>query len=138
MTDGRLQHIKELVRLGACDPHLDQTKFNDLLPLTIDGVLKVIIPKKLSILAKLQCMGETLVGCVNNLARAPSQLGGSQEARTDSALAKTSPGAFFLLLPPGCEGKIGRQNHIQVCLSDRQYAVELAMRFHADKRSHKR
>ena len=22
-----------------CDPHLDQTKFNDLLPLTIDGVL---------------------------------------------------------------------------------------------------
>ena len=40
LTDGRLQHIKELVRLGACDPHLDQTKFNDLLPLTIDGVLK--------------------------------------------------------------------------------------------------
>ena len=24
-----------------CDPHLDQTKFNDLLPLTIDGVLVV-------------------------------------------------------------------------------------------------
>ena len=22
-----------------CDPHLDQTKYNDLLPLTIDGVL---------------------------------------------------------------------------------------------------
>ena len=22
-----------------CDPHLDQTKLNDLLPLTIDGVL---------------------------------------------------------------------------------------------------
>ena len=22
-----------------CDPHLNQTKFNDLLPLTIDGVL---------------------------------------------------------------------------------------------------
>ena len=24
-----------------CDPHLNQTKFNDLLPLTIDGVLDV-------------------------------------------------------------------------------------------------
>ena len=39
MTNGRLQHIKELVRLGACDPHLDKTKLNDLLPLTIDVVL---------------------------------------------------------------------------------------------------
>ena len=39
LTNGRLQHIKELVRLGACDPHLDQTKLNDLVPLTIDGVL---------------------------------------------------------------------------------------------------
>ena len=70
-------------------------------------------------------MSETLVGCVNNLARAPSQLGGSQEARTDSALAKASPGAPYLLLHPGSEGSpIGRQNHIQVCLADRQYAVE--------------
>ena len=39
LTNGRLQHIKELVRLAACDLHLDQTKLNDLLPLTIDGVL---------------------------------------------------------------------------------------------------
>ena len=42
LTNGRLQHIKELVRLGACDPHLDQTKPNDLLPLTIDGVLNLV------------------------------------------------------------------------------------------------
>ena len=27
-----------------CDPHLNQTKFNDLLPLTIDGVLKGTLP----------------------------------------------------------------------------------------------
>ena len=27
------------MRLAACDPHLNQTKLNDLLPLTIDGVL---------------------------------------------------------------------------------------------------
>ena len=39
LTNGIFQHIKELVRLAACDPHLDQTKLNDLLPLTIDGVL---------------------------------------------------------------------------------------------------
>ena len=38
LTNGRLQHIKELSTLAACDPHLDQTKLNDLLPLTIDGV----------------------------------------------------------------------------------------------------
>ena len=43
--------------------------------------------------AKLQRKSDTLVGCVNNLERAPSQLGGRQEARTDSALAETSPGA---------------------------------------------
>lgn len=47
MTNGRLQHIKELVRLGACDPHLDQTKLNDLLPLTIHGVLLDIVCAKL-------------------------------------------------------------------------------------------
>ena len=39
MTNGRLQHKEELVRLAACDPHLDQAKLNDFLPLTIDGVL---------------------------------------------------------------------------------------------------
>ena len=89
--------------------------------------------------AKLQRKSDTLVGCVNNLARAPSQLGGSKEARTDSALAKASPGDFYLLLPPGCEGSpIGIQNHGQGCLADWQYAVELAVRFHADKRSYKR
>ena len=83
--------------------------------------IKVIIPKKLAIMAILQCMSETLVGCVNNLARAPSQLGGSQEARTDSALAKASPGDFYPLLPPGCEGSpIGIQNHCQACLADWQ------------------
>ena len=42
-TNERLQHIEELSkskrRLLHCDPHLDQTKLNDLLPLTIDGVL---------------------------------------------------------------------------------------------------
>ena len=26
-----------------CDPHLNQTKFNDLLPLTIHGVLKIVV-----------------------------------------------------------------------------------------------
>ena len=74
--------------------------------------------------AKLQRKSDTLVGCVNNLARAPSQLGGSKEARTDSALAKASPGDFYLLLPSGCEGSpIGIQNDSQVCLADWQYAV---------------
>ena len=43
MTNGRLQHIKELVRLAAYDPHLDQTKLNDLLPLTINGVLAHVL-----------------------------------------------------------------------------------------------
>ena len=52
MTNGRLQHIKELVRLAACDPHLDQTKLNDILPLTIDGVLGQNRPKFRILFAK--------------------------------------------------------------------------------------
>ena len=42
LTNGRLQHREELVRPAACGPHLDQAKLNDLLPLTIDGVLVVL------------------------------------------------------------------------------------------------
>ena len=32
----------DIEELHHCDPHLDQTEFNDLLPLTIDGVLVII------------------------------------------------------------------------------------------------
>ena len=44
-TNERLQDIEDVSeskrRLLHCDPHLDQTKLNNLLPLTIDGVLNV-------------------------------------------------------------------------------------------------
>ena len=38
-TNGRLQQIE---KIHHCDPHLNQTKFNDLLPLTIDGVIVIV------------------------------------------------------------------------------------------------
>ena len=38
-TNGRLQQIENP---HHCDPHLNQTKFNDLLPLTIDGVIVIV------------------------------------------------------------------------------------------------
>ena len=34
--------MKELVRLAACEPHLNQTKLNGLLPLTIPCVLTLV------------------------------------------------------------------------------------------------
>ena len=36
---GDCNTLKTFPNPHHCDPHLDQTKFNDLLPLTIDGVL---------------------------------------------------------------------------------------------------
>ena len=36
---GDCNTLKSLGRAHHCDPHLDQTKLNDLLPVTIDGVL---------------------------------------------------------------------------------------------------
>ena len=36
----RLQPIENLSKTYSGDPHLDQTKLNDLLALTIDGVLE--------------------------------------------------------------------------------------------------
>ena len=38
---GDCNTLKSFQRPHHCDPHLDQTKLNDLLPLTIDGVLVV-------------------------------------------------------------------------------------------------
>ena len=38
---GDCNTLKTFPNPHHCDPHLDQTKFNDLLPLTIDGVLDV-------------------------------------------------------------------------------------------------
>ena len=40
MRDNNTSALREMFQY--CDPHLDQTKLNDLLPLTIDGVLAVI------------------------------------------------------------------------------------------------
>ena len=34
-----MQHIEKLSKTYSGDPHLDQTKLNDLLPLRFDGVL---------------------------------------------------------------------------------------------------
>ena len=42
--------MKELVRLAACDPHLNQTKLNGLLPLPIPGVLVVAMCAQCSLL----------------------------------------------------------------------------------------
>ena len=39
-TNRRLQHIEKLSKTYSGDPHLDQTKLNGLLLLTIHGVLK--------------------------------------------------------------------------------------------------
>ena len=36
---GDCNTLKTFPNPHHCDPHLDQTKYNDLLPLTIDGVL---------------------------------------------------------------------------------------------------
>ena len=62
LTNGRLQHIKELLMLAACDPHLDQTKLNDLLPLTIDGVLVSFLSNPKSIV----CLWYSLVQLFGN------------------------------------------------------------------------
>ena len=42
LTNGRLQHIKELVRLAACEPHVDPT-LALALPLTIDVGMAISI-----------------------------------------------------------------------------------------------
>ena len=39
---GDCNTLKTFPNPHHCDPHLDQTKYNDLLLLTIDGVLKFI------------------------------------------------------------------------------------------------
>ena len=36
---GDCNTLKTFLNPHHCDPHLDQTKYNDLLPFTIDGVL---------------------------------------------------------------------------------------------------
>ena len=44
MRDKDTSAVREMFQYipHHCDPHLNQTKFNDLLPLTIDGVLMVM------------------------------------------------------------------------------------------------
>ena len=42
-TNRRLQHIEKLSKTYSGDPHLDQTKLNGLLLLTIHGVLTICI-----------------------------------------------------------------------------------------------
>ena len=48
-----------------CDPHLDQTKYNDLLPLTIDGVLTdfLVIDNLLLVKSSLYSLISLLTGC---------------------------------------------------------------------------
>ena len=44
---GDCNTLKTFPNPHHCDPHLDQTKFNDLLPLTIDGVLATWLDSEL-------------------------------------------------------------------------------------------